>query len=75
MATVEDTKIALKKKIHFQWTSTQEEYEKTIDFIVDTICPVCADTITERIKKDKMSPEERKKYEKDLAEKIKRSHA
>lgn len=66
MANKEDTKIALKKKIHMRWTSTQEEIDKTIDYIVDSICAVCANNLTEQIKKEKMNPEELEKYEKEL---------
>lgn len=65
-----EASIALKKRIHMRWTTTQEEIDKTIDYIIDSICVVCSNNITERIKKEGMNPKELENYEKAKADEI-----
>ena len=70
MAIDNEASIALKKRIHMRWTSTQEEIDKTIDYIIGSICIQCSNNIKEKIKKEKMNPHELENYEKAKADEI-----
>ena len=51
MAIKEEAKKTIKKNIHFEWMTKQEEVDKMIDLLVDSVCNVCADNIITKIKK------------------------
>jgi len=53
MAIKEEAKTTVKKNVHFQWTSSQEEVDKMIDLLVDSVCNVCAVNITKKIEEIK----------------------